>query len=487
LVSGPTLTRPTTGVKLARILSLETDLPSRIAVRLESEDLVESHEYPGFSTEHSLPIFGFRPDRSWDVTITVTGEAGGGFSVLEGVETDPLPELWPQIEVHQRVPEDMAPGLTLLPLRVPETFNENIIALDAAGEVVWWFDLADSITDVRLLDDGTLLAIHAKGISMWDMLGNELGRIEAEGDLAVFHHEVGEGPADRLITLGESMLEVVDYPQNYNDPNATKQTTIVDDVVVLLDRAGDIAETWSLAELLDTARVGYGSVSSIMGSPDDWAHTNSVFYDPMDDTILVSLRHQDAVVKFDRSGELRWILANHDNWSASLRPYLLTPVGEPFSWPYHQHAAMLGPDGSVLLFDNGNYRASPFTGQQKLSPPETWSRAVAYEVDEQAREIRQSWAFSETVHGRLYCDGRGDADYLEGGNILVNFGHSGTRDGVDHAELGIGERAIHLSEVTPTGDVVWEVSLVSALEDNPQGWTANRAQRIASLYTSSDQ
>jgi arylsulfate sulfotransferase len=98
-----------------------------------------------------------------------------------------------------------------------------------------------------------------------------------------------------------------------------------------------------------------------------------VDYDPSDDSIIVSVRHQDAIVKFSRStGQLKWILATHENWPVELQPFLLTPVGAPFEWHYHPHAPMVTRSGTVLLFDNRNNRASPFDGRQRLQGSENY-------------------------------------------------------------------------------------------------------------------
>ena len=48
---------------------------------------------------------------------------------------------------------------------------------------------------------------------------------------------------------------------------------------------------------------------------------NSIVERPVDDAWLISMRHQDAVAKISRSGEIVWILGNHDNWAPSLAPY----------------------------------------------------------------------------------------------------------------------------------------------------------------------
>jgi hypothetical protein len=65
---------------------------------------------------------------------------------------------------------------------------------------------------------------------------------------------------------------------------------------------------------------------------------------------MVSLRNQDAIVKFSRSGELKWILGSTNNWGPEWQPYLLTLVGVPFAWNYGQHAPRITPHGPLLFF-----------------------------------------------------------------------------------------------------------------------------------------
>lgn len=61
----------------------------------------------------------------------------------------------------------------------------------------------------------------------------------------------------------------------------------------------------------------------------DWCHANAVSHDPRDDSLLVSLRHQDCIIKIDRrSGDLVWILGDPGNWRAPWSDSLLRPVGD---------------------------------------------------------------------------------------------------------------------------------------------------------------
>ena len=68
---------------------------------------------------------------------------------------------------------------------------------------------------------------------------------------------------------------------------------------------GSKANEWRMLDLLDPYRITYGSRANywgVRGYPGtmDWCHANGTAYDARDDSILVSLRTQDCIVKFDR-------------------------------------------------------------------------------------------------------------------------------------------------------------------------------------------
>jgi arylsulfate sulfotransferase len=63
--------------------------------------------------------------------------------------------------------------------------------------------------------------------------------------------------------------------------------------------------------------------------------------------------------RFD-SGKLNWIIGDPEGWPEEMvKKYFFTPVGDVknFDWQYEQHAALVCPNGDVMCFDNGQYRA----------------------------------------------------------------------------------------------------------------------------------
>ena len=51
----------------------------------------------------------------------------------------------------------------------------------------------------------------------------------------------------------------------------------------------------------------FGDIAGV-GAGRNWAHVNSVDYDPTDDSIIISSRHQSAVIKIGRARRLNGIL-----------------------------------------------------------------------------------------------------------------------------------------------------------------------------------
>ena len=93
--------------------------------------------------------------------------------------------------------------------------------------------------------------------------------------------------------------------------------------------------------------------------------------------------------------------------------------------PRHSHLSEVWTDG-MLVFDNRNHDA------------EQVSRVVRYDIDAEARTVREAWSFQ---HPReLFVPFLGDARTLPGGNVLVAWSNNGA-----------------LSEITPDGEIVWEV------------------------------
>ncbi|MEZ4237953.1 MAG: aryl-sulfate sulfotransferase [Myxococcota bacterium] len=174
----------------------------------------------------------------------------------------------------------------------------------------------------------------------------------------------------------------------------------------------------------------------------DWSHGNAVSYDPSTDVLLAGLRHQDAVVGLARAtgGDVQWILAPPANWGAAWAPLLLQPAGPGDVQPYHMHGAKFTPAGTIVLFDNGNNRASAY--EPPVSGFDNYSRAMEIAVDPVARTWRTVWTFGEDLVPPQYSGSLGDVDVLvETDHVLVTFGNVADPDRRGPHPRGDGARA----------------------------------------------
>lgn len=155
----------------------------------------------------------------------------------------------------------------------------------------------------------------------------------------------------------------------------------------------------------------FGDITGV-GIGRNWAHVNSVDYDPTDDSIIISSRHQSAIIKIGRDKQVKWILGAPDGWQAKWSDKVLTPVdkdGKPlkcqqgkcegtnFDWTWTQHTAFRIDSKSdkrfvyVTAFDNGDGRGL----EQPALPEMKYSRAVVFKVDQEKRTVEQLWEYGK--------------------------------------------------------------------------------------------
>ena len=494
MTSGPTFTLDPNGkTPLAGVVHLSTDRPARVTLEVSDGNGTRPVEFADFRTDFSLPLLGLMPDKKYTIEIRLTDQNNQQQIVAPVLtaRTAPLPDDFPDIKVLVSKPALMEPGYTMMARFIRAGGNREItlagintglrnqklldwtcwavswaikcgttsdnsytIIVDNAGNVVWYSTLGAE-TNYQL-EDGTILYRDESDVINIDLLGNEISRVALADPGTGLTHDLFP-TLDKKTYLSISIQQAIikDFHTSETDPKAERITAKVEDnSIVEFDRNGSLLHTWPLVDILDTSRIGYDSLSQRPPAYKplgyDWAHANAVIDDPRDDSIIVSVRHQNALVKFSRAtGELKWILAPHANWSPAFRRFLLTPVGQPFEWQYHQHSPMITPAGTILVFDNGNCRASPFDGKTRTPNKQNYSRAVEYAIDEQNMEIRQVWEYGKDIEKPLYVGHIGDANWMNTtGNILITFGGTSFTGGVPNAKLGLGEVSTRIIEVT---------------------------------------
>jgi|WetSurMetagenome_2_1015567.scaffolds.fasta_scaffold06481_4 hypothetical protein len=154
----------------------------------------------------------------------------------------------------------------------------------------------------------------------------------------------------------------------------------------------------------------------------DYVHGNAIEIEN-DGNILISSRHLDEITKINSStGDIIWRLGGKNNQFTFLNDSI------KFS---HQHCVRKLDNENIILFDNGNYHSPSF------------SRAVEYKVDEDNMIVNLVWQYRHTPE--IYAAAMGSVQRLSNGNTLIGWGSASTT----------------LTEVTPDGNIVYELSLPS--------------------------
>jgi len=499
---------------LALIGKLTTDRPAKTRVALDDGERPSTLDrWRDFASERELLVLGLRPATTYRITVEVEDEAGRiGRCAPWTWTSPPLPAKFPPIHVTVCRPEKMEPGVTLVPAERwpgrgdPDREFGALFALDEHGDVVWFYDAAHAISEAKRLRNGNLLYYHGTrgNVVEMDMLGNVVrqwyttrlpGTVAPEGgipiDAGTLHHEVQELPSGNFLALSTEMRRFESYPASEDDPSVPPMPArVIGDVILEFQPDGAVVNRWPVLDLLDPYRIGYESLDwgfwqnvyeNVPEEPlRDWAHVNSVQYDEREHTLIVSSYHQDAVFALNLdTGKLRWILGFPTGWGERWKPLVLTPVGEGL-YPFHQHAARLTPLRTLLMFDNGKYRALPYA--PKMPPEESFSRAVEFALDAEKLEFRELWSYGGRPGEIFFTPFLGETDWLpRTGHVLVTDGGRVTQPnglpGFHPAQGRKWARVFEVTHETPAA-VVFEV----VLDDPRCGWTVYRSERLSSLY-----
>ncbi|MDR3178072.1 MAG: aryl-sulfate sulfotransferase, partial [Campylobacteraceae bacterium] len=333
-------------------------------------------------------------------------------------------------------------------------YETYVWIIDTNGDIRWYLDTSKlrDTNDLRKkgnlmgfdqTKDGALMWGMSQAYMKYDFMGRQIFHRMLPKSYIDFSHHLEETPK------GTYLLRVAssDYKRKDN-----KNVRTVRDVIIELDQDGNVLDEWKLVEILDPyrdvnmlamdqgavclnidasqagvtkskeeledANAPFGDVAGV-GAGRNWAHVNSVNYDASDDSIIISSRHQSAVVKIGRDKKVKWILSSPEGWSGELAKKVLTPIDSKgkkldcdesgskctgylnpeggFDWSWTQHTAYVIPEKStkglihVSVFDNGDSRGM----EQPAIVNMKYSRAVEYVVDEKKMTVQQIWEFGK--------------------------------------------------------------------------------------------
>ena len=327
-------------------------------------------------------------------------------------------------------------------------FPQNAI-IDTAGDIRWYM-FANPIYDLRDMykagvmmgfkqnDDGLLTWGYGQRYVKYDIMGREVFNRLLPMRYNDYSHSMDDAQN------GHYFLRVAS--SNYIRPDG-KHVRTVRDVIAEVDEQGHVIDEWRLPDILDVYRsnvlkvldqgavclnidaaqagktltaeeLSAAEVSNDFGdivgtgAGRNWLHVNSVDYDPEDDSIIISSRHQSAIIKIGRDKKVKWILGAPKGWRSPWKEALLTPVSAKgqklnctdvectdtdFDWTYTQHTAFRVDEKSdkrycmISVFDNGDARNldQPALASMK------YSRAVIYKIDQKNMTVEQVWEYGK--------------------------------------------------------------------------------------------
>lgn len=453
---------------LSALLLFQTEdaMTVDISVAGKDEATTIKNSFDDYETDHSIPVLGLYPDTENEVTVTLTDESGNSMEKTVTIKTGTLAKSIATIDVKEADTQKMDLGDSELTFVIPST--KRAYAFDANGDVRWHSTRYNSHI-FKELTNGNLLYLTKESndadtynvLLETDYLGkiyhrydfssssaaNDTGK--SEGEMTVIHHDGIELPS------GNFLLTVNDG-SNY-----------IEDTMIELNReTGEIEKTIDLKDILPEAFYeDYDSTSREDGKV-DWFHQNSVEYDEADNSIIISGRHQDTIMKIDYdTSEIKWIMGDSSGWPESYQKYFLKGDVKASGG---QHAAIVLPDQDdndettdILYYDNN---ISVTRGDEETS--EKYSEARQVRINDAEMTIEEVWTFGEALGKDYYTKIIGSARYLSNtGNRLVNFGYR------DEGQTS------SIMEVTEEGETVLNVDLT----DFPTSAWAYRAERF-SLY-----
>jgi hypothetical protein len=374
------------------------DDPGVRVARLDGEDA---------ATSIHLRVRGLSPDQahSMELAVGLDEAAPSEIQTVDFTTNPALPGYIAAFPLTLNEAAEVDTDYRLFDLARPFTESSpGMFLIDPVGRTRWHFGaelpfvtLGDVFVGVHLRDDGSVLAMWRNVALIYDELGEEQMRVDADTDLGVhyFHHDLIELPNGNFMSLSWSFQDV-DYPDDGT-------LHVAGDLIVEFTPEGELVWTWDSFDHLDPQRRREGFFDLPIIDPVtredsyDWTHANGIVY--ADGIVYLSLRHQDWILAIDHAtGELLWRLGDEGDLT----------LGPDSTWFFHQHSPQWQPDGSLLVYDNA-------FSTPGVPNSEAHSRAVRYALDLDAMTATQVWQDDDEMFLSTIA---GDADRTSSGHIL---------------------------------------------------------------------
>ncbi len=251
---------------------------------------------------------------------------------------------------------------------VPNTAVANPVKLIPNGHFLMNFSVGTEDGQDSLLEE-----VDLTGKVIWQMTAAELNKALASATCSGCNITV-VGTHHDFVLLPNGHLVVIASTQQ-----VISGTTVTGDVLIDLDQNHNPVWLWNEFDHLDTNRRPY--------LWPDWTHTNAILYSPDDGNLIISIRHQNWLVKVayqngQGNGDIIWHLGYQGDFT-------LVGGTDPTDWFYAQHGPSFATANTtgmyaMVLFDNGDDRvfASGVTCGATGAPPCLYSTVPYFQINE---------------------------------------------------------------------------------------------------------
>ena len=380
------------------------------------------------------------------------------------------------------------PGVELFDtLRPPET--AQAFATDLNGNVIWTYNYNGSPNDlvqpIKLLPDGNFLVQIAYASSLpvqpggsvpagaldevreVDLAGNTVRSVTsaqiassllAQGyslQLGSLHHDVLALPNGHMVLLfsvKKSFTNLPGYPGT---------TNVLGDLLVDVDQNYKPDWVWNSFDHLDINRHPYLFP--------DWTHSNALLYSSDDHNLLLSVRHQNWILKIDfedgtGTGNIVWRLGEGGDFQ-------LQGGTDPTDWFYAQHGPSFFSVNNTGIFqlgvmDNGDDRTLP-SGQVSCPvggppSPDCYSTAEVYQINESQKTATVLDRYQMMVGATpVYSFFGGNVDLLANTDMQADFCAAPGGSVVQELAGPFGSQNLVWQAITPSANQYRAVRLPS--------------------------
>ena len=436
----------------------------------------------------SFFVAGMLPNTTYHMQASVQFDAGGTASDADHTFTTGTPGF--QTVLSATTTAGMTPQSGVEQMAVSNGPYSSLLIADLQGNTLWSYAIPGdyggyNVEGAKLMSNGDFLITLGQGSGFALGGGTPLPDLDAvreinlAGDtvrqvtittlnqqlqaagysltLQQFHHDVIPMANGHWIVLSNVLKTFEDLP------GYPGTTAVLGDVVIDLDQNLDPVWVWNSFDHLDVNRHPWNFP--------DWTHSNAIVYSPTDGNLLISMRHQNWVMKLDYrdgagTGDILWRLGQGGDFA-------LVNGTDPTDWNWAQHfPSFFSPNTagvfSLGLMDNGDDRVFPpgVVCDTAGQPACLYTSIPVFQIDEGA--MTATLTSNQILPPNLYSFFGGNTELLANGNTEYDL--AGTYDGGPSAPS-----TADIFEVTPgsTPQTVWHIHSAT---------NAYRAYRIPSLY-----